>query len=384
MKKLVLLLSAIVITIGVEAQRGKVNSALNFIEQGSLDKAKENLDEAVKHSKSKDWPKTHYAIGRLAMASFESENSKFKSFYKNPLIEAYNAYERAIELDDKDGTKRLLQVNNTYALLGNMFINQAVQRFQSEDYRGAMDAFDYNIKISESDVYIGLVDTGIIYNAGLAAYNGKFYDEAIDYFEICTESGYEGTAPYTLMYYSYIGMEDLESALSVLNRAFNKYPGDQDILLVLIQHYLDNDQTEEGLESVAVAIEKDPENPSLHLAEGVFYMKLENYAKAIAALEKSVELNPEEFATQLNLGICYYNMAFEKYLESNEIMDVKKYNEAVEEVNVMFKKAVTPFEAAHNLNPDDVDTMKNLRELYYRLQMEEKYQEINKKLEGKL
>jgi tetratricopeptide (TPR) repeat protein len=384
MKKLVLLLSAIVITIGLEAQKGKVNSALNFIEQGSLDKAKENLDEAVKHAKSKDWPKTHYAIGRLAMASFESDNSKFKNFYKNPLVEAYNAYERAIELDDKEATKRLLQVNNTYAMLGNMFINLAVQKFQDEDYKAAMEAFDYNIKISESDVFIGLVDTGIIYNAGLAAYNGKLYEEAIDYFEICTESGYEGTSPYTLMYYSYIGLEDLESALEVLNRAFNKYPGDQDILLVLIQHYLDNDQTEEGLKSVAVAIEKDPENPSLHLAEGVFFMKLEDYSKAISALEKSVELDPEQFATQLNLGICYYNVAFEKYLESNEIMDVKKYNEAVEEVNVMFKKAVVPFEAAHKLNPEDIDTMKNLRELYYRLQMEEKYQEINKKLEGKL
>jgi tetratricopeptide (TPR) repeat protein len=384
MKKVVLLLSAIVITIGVEAQRGKVNSALNFIEQGSLDKAKENLDEAVKHAKSKDWPKTYYALGRLAMASFESENSKFKNFFKNPLIEAYEAYEKSMELDDKDAMKRLLQVNNTYAVLGNMFINLAVQEFQNENYRGALDAFKYNIKISETDVYIGMVDTGIIYNAGLAAYNGKFYEEAIEYFEMCTESGYEGTAPYTLMYYSYIGLEDLDNALNVLNRAFNKYPGDQDVLLVLIQHYLDHDQTEEGLESVAVAIEKDPENPSLHLAEGVFYMKLENYAKAVEALEKSVELNPEDFATQLNLGICYYNLAFEKYLESNEIMDVKKYNEAVEQVNEMFKKALPPFETAHKLNPEDIDTMKNLRELYYRLQMEEKYQEINKKLEGKL
>lgn len=383
MKKFVLLLSAIVITIGVEAQKGKVNSALNFIEQGALDKAKENLDEAVKHAKSKDWPKTHYAVGRLAMASFESENSRFRGFYKNPLVEAYAAYEKAIKLDPKDGTKRLLQVNNTYAVLGNMFITQAVQRFQSEDYKGAMESFDYNIQVSESDVYVGMVDTGIIYNAGLAAYNGRLFKDAIKYFDKCTESGYEGTAPFTLMYYSYIGLEDLESALEVINRGFNKYPGDQDLLLVLIQHYLDYDLTDEGLASVALAIEKDPDNASLHLAEGVFHMKMDNYAAAIGSLEKSAAIQPEDFAVQLNLGICYYNLAFEKYLESNEIMDVKKYNEAVEQVNVMFKKAVTPFEAAHRINPTDIDTMKNLRELYYRLQMDAKYEEMNKKLEGK-
>ncbi|MBE0676241.1 MAG: tetratricopeptide repeat protein, partial [Bacteroidales bacterium] len=224
----------------------------------------------------------------------------------------------------------------------------------------------------------------IIYNAGLAAYNGKMYDEAIKYFETCTSSNYEGTSPYNLMYLSYVGKGDLETAEKVLNKAFDKFPGNQEILLVLIQHYLDNDLTDKGLESVDVALAKDPENYALHLAKGVFYMKLERYGEAISSLEKSVEIKPDEFASQLNLGICYYNEAFEMYLQSNEIMDVQKYNAAVAEVNKMFAKAVDPFETAHKLNPDDVDTMKNLKELYYRLQMNDKYEEISKKLDGKL
>jgi tetratricopeptide (TPR) repeat protein len=183
---------------------------------------------------------------------------------------------------------------------------------------------------------------------------------------------------------SYIGREDLESAETVLNRAYETFPGNQEVLLLLIQHYLDNDLTDKGLRSVEVALEKDPENPSLHLAHGVFYMKLEQYNKALTGLEKSAELKPDDFATQLNLGICYYNVAFERYLESNEILDVKKYNEAVAEVNKMFAKALAPFEKAHELNPEDIDTMKNLKELYYRLQMVEKYEAISKKLEGKI
>jgi tetratricopeptide (TPR) repeat protein len=384
MKRVVLLLSAIILTIGVNAQKGKVNSAISFVEQGALDKAKENIDAALKHDKSKDWTKTYYALGRLAMASYESENPKFKGMFKNPLIEAYQAYEKAIELDPKDATKKLLQINSTYTLLGNMFINQGVQYWQNQNFTSALESFEYNIKISESDVYIGMVDTGIIYNAGLAAYNAKMYDKAIKYFEICTESNYETTSPHQLMYLSYIGLEDLESAETVLNRAYEKFPGNQEVLLLLIQHYLDNDLTDKGLRSVEVALEKDPENPSLHLAHGVFYMKLEQYNKALTGLEKSAELKPDDFATQLNLGICYYNVAFERYLESNEILDVKKYNEAVAEVNKMFAKALAPFEKAHELNPEDIDTMKNLKELYYRLQMVEKYEAISKKLEGKI
>lgn len=384
MKKLLLLLSAIILSIGVNAQKGKVNAALSYIDQGALDKAKESIDEAIKNEKSKDWTKTYYAIGKLAMASFESENPKFKTMYKDPLNEAYAAFEKAMQLDPKGGTKKLLQVNSTYLVLGNMFINQGVERFQKSDFKGALDAFENNLKISSTDVYVGLIDTGIIFNAGLAAYNAKMFDKAIEYFEACTPTNYEGTQPYQLMYLSYMGKEDMESAEKMLNRAFERFPGNQEVLLVLIQHYLDNDLTDKGLASVDVALEKDPENFSLHLAKGVFFMKLERYDDAVVSLEKSASIKADEFATQLNLGISYYNIAFEMYLKSNEIMDVQKYNAAVAEVNKVFTKAVAPFEEAHRLKPDDIDTMKNLKELYYRLQMNDKYEAISKKLEGKL
>jgi len=48
----------------------------------------------------------------------------------------------------------------------------------------------------------------------------------------------------------------------------------------------------------------------------------------VKSLERAVELNENDFAAQFNLGISYYSIAFEMYLKSNEIMDVKKYNEA--------------------------------------------------------
>ena len=384
MRKIVLLLSAIILTIGVSAQKGKVSSALSFIDQGALDKAKEAIDLALAHDKSKDWPKTYYALGRLAQASFESDNPKFKNLYKSPLVEAYNAYEKAMELDPKGGTKKMLQVNSTYLVLGNLFINEGVQNFTDQKFDAALQSFKHNIKIASSDVYIGLVDTGIIFNAGLAAYNAKKYDEAIKLFETCTISKYENELPYQFIVQCYIDKGDLEKAEKALNHSFETFPGNQEILLTMIQFYLDNDISEKAFQYIDVALKADPSNHALLLAEGFLYMKQDKYDEAIASLEKSIAINSEVFGTQLNLGICYYNQAFEKYLLSNEIMDVKKYNEAVAEVDKMFEKALKPFEKAHELNPDDIDTMKNLKELYYRLKMTEKYDVITKKLEGKI
>jgi tetratricopeptide (TPR) repeat protein len=383
MRKIVLLLTAIVLTIGVSAQKGKVSSALSFIDQGALDKAKEALDQALVHEKSKDWTKTYYALGRLAQASFESDNPKFKSLYKNPLVEAYAAYEKAMALDPKGGTKKMLQVNSTYLVLGNLFISEGIQNFSDQKFDAAVESFKNNIAIASSDVYIGLLDTGIIYNAGLAAYNAKRYEEAIEFFETCTITKYEKELPYQFIVQCYTEMGDLEKAEKALNHSYETFPGNQEILLTMIQFYLDNDKTDEAFKYIQMALEKSPEDYSLLLAEGFLYMKQDNYEKAIPSIEKSVAINDEVFASQLNLGICYYNVAFDKYLESNEIMDVRKYNEAVVEVDKLFSKALAPFEKAHELNPDDIDTMKNLKELYYRLKIMDKYEVISKKLEGK-
>ncbi|HOP59350.1 MAG TPA: hypothetical protein PLR52_08020 [Bacteroidales bacterium] len=54
MKKLFLLIAVISISTGAWAQRGKVTAALSFIEQGELDKAKEALDAALEHKKTKN------------------------------------------------------------------------------------------------------------------------------------------------------------------------------------------------------------------------------------------------------------------------------------------------------------------------------------------
>ena len=55
MKKFFLLIAVVSISIGAWAQKGKVTSALSLIEQGALDKAKEALDQAFQHPKTKDW-----------------------------------------------------------------------------------------------------------------------------------------------------------------------------------------------------------------------------------------------------------------------------------------------------------------------------------------
>ena len=163
MKKFFLLIAAISISFGVMAQKGKVTSALSYIDQGLLDKAKETIDQALLDDKSKDWFNTYFAIGKLCQASFESENPKFKEFYADPLAEAYTAYEKAMELDPKGSMKKRIITNMVYNSLAVNLYAQGSGRFEAQDYEGALTSFENQIKITESDNYAGAIDTGMYY-----------------------------------------------------------------------------------------------------------------------------------------------------------------------------------------------------------------------------
>ena len=69
---------------------------------------------------------------------------------------------------------------------------------------------------------------------------------------------------------------------------------------------------------------------------------------------------------------------------ANEIMDVKKYSEAIDLANAVYAKALPFMEKAYQLNPDDTYTMESLKELYYRLKKTDKYNEIKAKLDAAL
>jgi tetratricopeptide (TPR) repeat protein len=388
MKKFLVLVLAITISFGAMAQMGKVTSAISFMDQGLLDKAKEALDQSLVNEKSKDNPKTYMAMGRLCQEVFKTDKPNFKSLIENPLEEAYAAYEKALALDTKDAIEKQMKLNSTYLSLGNDFVTQGVQKFEAKDYEGAVKSFENNIKLAATDVYIGVIDSGIYFNAGLAAYNGKMYDQAIKYFQKCAEMKYEGTMPYFLMYNCYMGQKDMVNAEATLKKVFQIYPDDKDVIMQLVDFYINNNKLDDAYASLKLAKDKNPNDYTLYWAEGVIYMRQDKYDQAIEALTKSIELKGDQYDTQFNLGVCYYNKAVEMFQKANEIMDAPKYNAAVGEANAVFIRAIPYFEKAYELKPDDVDSLKNLKELYFRLrtvnpQYEAKYNEIMKKLEGK-
>lgn len=377
MKRFFLSLLISVFVLGGFAQKGKVNSALSLIDAKNLTKAKEAIDAAIVHDKTVDYPKTYYVQGRLAQASYEAKDQNL-NLYTDPLMVAYESYLKAMKLDEKSQIDKLIIIQ--FPILSNDFLEWAISEFEAENYEKALSAFETLIEIQASDKYMGAVDTAVVFNAGLTAYNAKDYEKALMYYDQCIEMDYEGGTPYLRKYLTYSDMGDLENAEETLVEAFQKYPEDDQVLLQLIDFYLINEMDDAAFAYISKAKEKDNANFSLYWAEGVLYMKQDKYDEAIVALNKSIELKPDLFDTQFNMGVCYYNKASSMFDAANDIMDNAKYNAAVDEAMLVFEQALPYMERANELKPDDKATLTSLRELYYRLKMMDKYEEVKARI----
>ena len=92
-----------------------------------------------------------------------------------------------MELDTKGATKKKIITGMVYNSLALDLYSQGGTQFEAKDFAGALKSFETQIKITESDKYVGITDTGMYYNAGLAAMNAGKHQEAIKFFEKCAE-----------------------------------------------------------------------------------------------------------------------------------------------------------------------------------------------------
>jgi tetratricopeptide (TPR) repeat protein len=121
---------------------------------------------------------------------------------------------------------------------------------------------------------------------------------------------------------------------------------------------------------------RQPENFRFPWTSGLLYLRLNLYDEAIESLSVAGELAPEEVGICYNLGLCYYNRGVEINDAAQKISVNVEYLAARKSALEQFSEAVNWLEKAHNLDPDDQQTILKLYQLYYWLQMTEKQKSI--------
>ncbi len=389
MKRLMILIMMVSFVFSGCAQRGLVTKSQTLKDTGKLGEALQNINEAVdpsneKSAKTIDWPRTWEVRGEVYQAIFQSDNAETKKLADDPLSEALKSYKKALELDDKGRFDNSIKVKLT--LLTNDLTNQAVESFNSENYGRALQSFEQILDIQKIDIIDrdnpGAVDTVIIFNAGLAAYNAENYDKAIEYYREAAKYGYNEARTYSLIANAYQLKQDTLGALGALQEGFEKYPDDNTVLTSMIQIYLDLDKTEDAMKYLSMAIEQDPENATFYFAQGTLYEKMEKEDEAIKSYENAIEADEAFFNAYYNLGALYYNKGVKQIEVANSVPTTNNemYEKELQKADDWFKAALPYMEKCHELRPDDNMSMESLKNLYYRLKDMENYNKMLEKL----
>ncbi len=389
MKRIIILLTFVFAFFAGFAQKGKVSTAESLKESGELANALETINSTVdpsndKSEKTIDWPRTWEVRGEIYQAIFQSEDKSVKNLAEDPLKEALESYKKALELDDKDRNDNSVKIKLT--LLINDFTNQAVQAFNDENYEKALKSFEQILEVQNMDLIKAdnpdAIDTVIIFNTGLAAYNAQNYDKAIEYYKEAAKYGYNGAKTYNLLANTYQLKGDTIGSLNVLKEGFEKYPQDNGVLTTMIQIYLDQDKKDEAMRYLELAIEQDPTNATYYFAQGTLYEKMGQTEKAIDSYNKAIDVNDTYFDAYYNLGALYYNKGVKQIEVANAVpaSENEKYQEELKKADQWFEKALPFMEKCHELKPEQSLTLESLKNLYYRLKMMDKYNAILEEL----
>jgi tetratricopeptide (TPR) repeat protein len=236
-----------------------------------------------------------------------------------------------------------------------------------------------------------MVDTNAIFNQALAYESAGDSENSIAKYESLIAMDYNRPEIYRYLSSLKKKSGDLDGAIVTAQAGMAKFPNNKEIILDNMAFLLEADRSEEAEGLVGVAIEKDPQNAVLYSVQGSLFDQkaaaaetkeevMSWYDKAEASYKKSIEVDENFFDAYFNIGVLYNNRAAYIYEEIKDIKSDKEYMKAKKEADDIFLAAVPFFEKAHEIQPEDQQTIAQLVKLYGKTGDEEKYKEMKAKL----
>ena len=431
MKKLVWLIAALLPLAGIAQISTKVSSAIISLDRrGDVPDAKRYIDEAKEiidqtggsNEKPKDLAKYYFYLGNIYYQISTSSDAEIRALEANALSIAAEALQKSIQYENsinkkyfKDQAIDLL----TYAIVD--ISNQGQLAAEKSNLGSAHDYFMKAFKYGQTEG-IGLFDTTMVYNASLMKFNEQDWDRTIELMNQLVEWNYRGiqyvatnketgktvafpnkqimeknvaAAPDKLVdpraegdvrpdvimmlanAYKQKGNQDKYLATVKLGR--EKFPNNERLIREELQQFLNTKQYDKAVENLKLTLETDPKNKIFHFILGsIYHTEMGKMDEAAASYDKALEIDPNYADVLYMRGLLFVSKANDLVEVMNKLgmNDTKKFDKLKAEQTEYFKQSLPYFEKARELNPEDKDVLKALREVYYKTGDTKKAMEI--------
>ena len=403
MKRVVLTLALCVAATASFAQKKAVSQAQSLAKgtNPNYTEARELIKGALTDAESKDDPKTWFVAGEIEDQQFSAERTKQmlgqqpdEATMYGALMEVLPYFKKAYELDQLPNEKGKIKPKYTKDIKSILstnhvfYINGGAYYFDQRDYKKAYDCFEQYLEIKELEMFKGEPtaqrDSNFLtvqfYSAVAATQLGDS-KTAIAALERAKGASIRQNDIYQYLCYEYEQAQDSVNMEKTLEEGLQLFPEETYYLMSLINAYIYSNRNEKAIEYLNTAIAKDNNNPQLYDVMGrVYETGLKDYTKAEEYFKKALSINPEYIESLSNLGRIYYNQGVNKQGEANMINDADEYQKELAVAKEYFKQALPYFEKAHEMQPDEREYMTALRGIYYNLNMGDKFDEIEAKM----
>lgn len=422
-RKYIILTSALLLSVGVFAQKDQIKAAEKAMKNG-------NAMEAINQLKT--------AEGSIANAS-ESEKAQYNFIKGNAALDlaskkiepaknlsaAAKAYADVLAIEKASGkSKYSVETKVSLVKVKNELLNLAQAEGEKKNYKGAADMLYAAYEMDKSNYET-------LYYAAIYYMNGEQYDKALGYFQDLKKANYSGEG---MNYYAknvvseqedfygsdaeakknrdtqvrlklasnprdekiaskkgeiakyialiYVQQGKNEEAKAALAEAKASNPDDINILQAEADVYLKMGDTETYRKLTSQIVEKDPKNPDLFFNLGVTSSKADPIA-AEGYYKKAIELKPDYWQAHLNTALLKLRDEAKLVDEMNKLgtsdKDNKRYEVLKKQRDDMFRSAIPSLEKAYELHPDE-DVANTLLNVYGALEMTDKKKALKAKM----
>ncbi|GJQ62472.1 MAG: hypothetical protein SCALA702_15250 [Melioribacteraceae bacterium] len=165
---------------------------------------------------------------------------------------------------------------------------------------------------------------------------------------------------------SVAAMVEYNNAIGVLERGREAHPDNSDVLLLLSNAYIAADKMDVAMDAFKAGVEKEPDNQYYRYNYGVLLLGANMFSEAADQFEKAVDIDPDYTNALYNLGVTYIKWGTE----------VREEAEAAEQEDDsykgMFEKALPALERYLEMKPEEPAVWELVGKIYANLGMNDK------------
>lgn len=317
------------------------------------------VEAAQNDKKTKNWPETWAVKAYLCsyVAIIDDNDANSDKYYGMAL----EALDKAKSLDKFQDNSGLIKAS-TY----NVNIKKQAEGNKAYQQNDFMTAFGLLKEVSD---YLP-TDTAIAINVALCAQNIQSYDNALFYFKRAKDNGVKNPVVFQQMANIYASKFESDMAIKILEDGLKLNPYHPFLTNDYINLLLDNEKYAQAVKIIEGSIATEKRSKLLLFLYGYLQQsQLSNNNNAETAYKKALDVDQNYFDALYQLSLVYINNANAALKEKNK----QKFNSNINRAEFTLLRA-------HEINPNDKNTIQLLIDIYTRKDRLDRVQELKRKL----